>query len=417
MPSCTAKAVWCFILFFRLHDYLLCLICGFAALGISKVRPHCRPFSWTDPSISFPYAGAGTFPSWTLPIISILPGVVYILGEAARQFWPWHRRSMIMSRELCSEHKWPMMEDQRDGGATQDADVGHGGCDAASSLTFPSQSVHLPLSADRQGKIEVLVNRTPSFTSLDMNMREVQAGPQLGITASASRQLGSSGIPIINTHGGHTGSRESAAIADAVPSSAAGSVLCKPKVPYALAHPWQLFLFHAHIWCLTQAFSVIFAMLLVDLIKVYAGRLRPDFLSRLRREGYTPQSTEVDWCAVPKGGRVSFPSGHSSISFAAFVPFCFYALHSLRVFRRGGVSLWRILIGLTPLLLPIFMAVSRTRDNRHYFDDIVTGSAIGIASAVITVKATMTVDDRTGRLVPQLLYRERSNARGHQDED
>ncbi|TPP53285.1 PAP2 family protein [Leishmania donovani] len=322
MASCTVVALWRFIIFFRLHDYVLCLICGLVALGMSKVHPHCRPFSWTDPSINFPYAGAGTFPSWTLPIISILPVVVYILGEAARHLWLGRRRGAIMAREPCNQQKWLTMQGQRDGGggAAQNAGEGQSCCDSTSPLTFPSQSVQSALPAGRQGEIEVLVNSAP--LSANVETREAQVGSSTVTTALSNCQPGSLRTPLANTHDEHTG-------------------------------------------------NLAFALLVVNAIKVYAGRLRPDFLSRLRNEGYSPQSTGIDLCTA---------------------------------FRRSGVSLWRIFMGLLPLTLPIVVAVSRTRDNRHYFDDILAGSAIGIVSAVIAVSAIMVADARTGHLVPRILY-------------
>lgn len=414
MASCTVATLWRFSIFFRLHDYLLCLICGFVAFGLSEVRPHCRPFSWTDPSISFPFAGASTFPSWTLPIISILPVFVYVLGEVARHLWLGRRRGAIMAHELCKEPKRLDREGQRDGGggAAQNAGEGQSCYDAGVSVTFSSESVESRLLMNREEEIEALVSR--ALPPSDVETREAQVGSPTVSTALPNRQPGSLRTPFANTCHEHTGSRESAAVADALPSRATASAPCRQKAhTYALVHPWQRFLLHAHIWFLTQAFSVVFALMVVNAIKVYAGRLRPDFLSRLRNEGYSPQSTGVDWCAVPKEGRVSFPSGHSSISFSAIVPFCFYVLHSLRAFRRSGVSLWRIFTGLLPLILPIAVAVSRTRDNRHYFDDIVAGSAIGIVSAVIAVGATMVADARTGHLVPRLVHRYSSGARAH----
>ncbi|KAI5690984.1 PAP2 superfamily [Leishmania braziliensis] len=157
-------------------------------------------------------------------------------------------------------------------------------------------------------------------------------------------------------------------------------------------------------WVLLQAFSVALSVMIVDALKVYAGRLRPDFLSRLRNEGFNASSVGVDWCTVANEGRLSFPSGHSSAGFSAFVPLCFYVLHSLHAFRRSGASLWRILIGLTPLILPITVAVSRTRDNRHNFDDILAGSLIGIFTALVAVRATMVVNYGTGQLTPRFAY-------------
>ncbi|KAG5481013.1 hypothetical protein LSCM1_06689 [Leishmania martiniquensis] len=402
MPSCSVGAVWRFIFFFRLHDYLLCLICGFLALGVSKVRPHCRPFSWTDPSIDFPYGGAGTFPSWTLPIISVLPAVAYVLGEAARHCWLRRRSGGLLAHDPFTKHTWLFLENQRHNGDALGPSGAERRCfDVAAPPLASPKATRSPLSGNSQRKIEVVA--TEMLTLLKVEAQEMPNDSPATPVESPHRPLS---LPTsANAREGLTDNCHAPAAAQNSSLRTADNVPQKRTVRlYTLARPWQRFLLHTHMWVLLQAFSIAFSMLIVSAVKVYAGRLRPDFLARLRAEGFTPASVDVDFCAVPKDGRVSFPSGHSGISFAAFVPFCFYVLHSLHAFRLSGVSLWRIVIGLLPLILPITVAVSRTRDNRHFFDDVIAGSAIGIVSALIALKVIMAVNGCTGQLTPRFPY-------------
>ncbi|KAG5503620.1 hypothetical protein JIQ42_05842 [Leishmania sp. Namibia] len=404
MASCSFLEVWRFIFFFRLHDYLLCLMCSVIAAGVSKLRPHCRPFSWTDPSINNPYISADTFPWWTLPIISVLPAVVYVLGEAARHCWLQGSDGGVLANEPFAGHAELFLENRRNFGvgALCSAAERNGFHAEAPPLLSPN-TTRSPLSGKMQQKVEVGATEMPS--SLKVEAQELQSAFPETSVASPQGQLSSAHL-FGNARDGLSGNQ--GAPTEGLTSSfrTTDSVPAKRTVHiYILARPWQRFLLDAHMWVLVQAFSVAFSTLVVSGTKMYAGRLRPDFLSRLRKEGITPASIGVDICAVPKDGRVSFPSGHSSSSFAAFVPLCFYVLHSLHAFRLSGVSLWRIMLGLLPLILPITVAVSRTRDNRHFFGDVVTGSAIGILSAFLAVKAIMTVNACTGQLMPRFPYR------------
>lgn len=148
--------------------------------------------------------------------------------------------------------------------------------------------------------------------------------------------------------------------------------------------------FKAHVWSFGLAFSV------MNALKLYTGRLRPDYLARLAVHGFTadvpglpnPHTDPQFYCDLMakypslREGRLSFPSGHSSISFSIFTITALFFMAHLRPFARQG-SLTRLLLGLTPLLVPAFCAISRTRDNKHHFADILSGSLIGIASALL----------------------------------
>ncbi|KAG5508004.1 hypothetical protein GH5_07057 [Leishmania sp. Ghana 2012 LV757] len=144
---------------------------------------------------------------------------------------------------------------------------------------------------------------------------------------------------------------------------------------------------HINGWVLAHAWSIALAFALVNLSKLYAGRLRPDFLSRLEKEGITETSwatmTHDAQCQVAREGRLSFPSGHSGTAFSGYVPPCMYLMGLFRTLNGG--RLWLVTVSLLPLLLPIAIAISRTIDQRHNFDDILAGSICGSLCGVLSV--------------------------------
>lgn len=151
-------------------------------------------------------------------------------------------------------------------------------------------------------------------------------------------------------------------------------------------YPWL----RTHLWAVGLQFCI------MAVLKVYAGRLRPDYLDRLKAAGYVesmpqhpnPQTNPEFYCQLMdkfpdlREGRLSFPSGHSSTSFAVFVVLSCFCVAYLRPFARQA-SFTRLVICFCPLIVPTLCAVSRTRDNKHHFADIVAGSLIGIFSALV----------------------------------
>ena len=73
----------------------------------------------------------------------------------------------------------------------------------------------------------------------------------------------------------------------------------------------------------------------------------------------------------PNGGRQSFPSGHTSISFAA--------AEFMR--KRYGLE-----YGIPAYGLASFVAYSRVESNEHYAHDVIAGAGIGILSSYIFTK-------------------------------
>jgi diacylglycerol diphosphate phosphatase / phosphatidate phosphatase len=128
------------------------------------------------------------------------------------------------------------------------------------------------------------------------------------------------------------------------------------------------------------AASILSTSATVEGMKRVFGRLRPDFLSRC-----VPANGVCTGDKVFVGkGRVSFPSGHSAVSFCGLV-FLVLMIHTevrldfgsarLRRFTRGAVY-----AGL--LLAPLAIAASRVVDNRHFISDVVVGGMLGSAAAI-----------------------------------
>ncbi|RHW69102.1 phosphatidic acid phosphatase [Trypanosoma brucei equiperdum] len=170
-----------------------------------------------------------------------------------------------------------------------------------------------------------------------------------------------------------------------------------------------------NLWILSVVFAFFFSLGIVDVLKIYAGRLRPDFLDRLRREGFNATSSLVGVCDHAREGRLSFPSGHSSCAFAAFTPLTMYFLGLSRAFNSGPV--WRIILSMFPIYLAICVAASRTRDNRHHFSDILGGSVIGLVIGAFSVNIFFRVRSGEGYLVPRRLEPPRRRSGSPNDND
>ncbi|XP_018788002.1 PREDICTED: phospholipid phosphatase 5 [Bactrocera latifrons] len=128
-----------------------------------------------------------------------------------------------------------------------------------------------------------------------------------------------------------------------------------------------------------------------SLLKITVGRHRPDFFYRCFPNGIvvinnaTDSNGSLDYynCTGDlreiSEGRKSFPSGHASFSFVGLGFIAIYIaakLHALSA--RGRGQSWRLCVSILPLILAALIAVSRTCDYHHHWEDVVAGSLIGL---------------------------------------
>lgn len=122
-------------------------------------------------------------------------------------------------------------------------------------------------------------------------------------------------------------------------------------------------------------------LLITTGLKLIVGRPRP-FFRQICGE-FVPNTFKCtgDPAAVADA-RKSFPSGHSSLSFAVFV---YVALYMATRMRLSSVETRFKSIKLTLIFVPVFIAalvaVSRVLDFHHNYSDIVAGSALGACIA------------------------------------
>lgn len=145
-------------------------------------------------------------------------------------------------------------------------------------------------------------------------------------------------------------------------------------------------------WYVLPFSNLISTMIVTDLLKVFVGRPRPYFAAACTAyvSGSFSQCTGDP--ATVAEARKSFPSGHSSLAFSAAIYVACYLSSVLGVGvacdaqTRSAPRAWKIPVLLLFPLSACFVAASRTVDYHHNYADVVAGSLLGTAIAVVVAQ-------------------------------
>uniref|UniRef100_A0A8D8CUJ9 Uncharacterized protein T28D9.3 n=2 Tax=Culex pipiens TaxID=7175 RepID=A0A8D8CUJ9_CULPI len=143
-------------------------------------------------------------------------------------------------------------------------------------------------------------------------------------------------------------------------------------------------------WFKKYGRGLLLKLLVVDVLKIFAGEHRPHFLDTCRPnvvcEGseyiaqYTCTNTEERPYFIRDASK-SFPSGHSSVSvYGAIFMIWYLQCRTPKLRSSMAIPLCQMVLATWAM----FCSLSRIIDNRHHWWDVLAGAAIGAVTAFLT---------------------------------
>jgi len=153
---------------------------------------------------------------------------------------------------------------------------------------------------------------------------------------------------------------------DIVPTSVLFIVsLALPLVVIAIVQKSHRSPHDFHHATLTLVMTILLSTTITTALKYAAGRYRPNYDA--------VHDTDA---------KLSFPSGHSSCSFAGMTFLALYLTGKFRIYStEASSSFAKSVLVASPITIAMFISLSRTIDYHHNYSDIIAGSMIGIAVA------------------------------------
>ncbi|XP_019453112.1 PREDICTED: protein PLASTID MOVEMENT IMPAIRED 2-like [Lupinus angustifolius] len=165
---------------------------------------------------------------------------------------------------------------------------------------------------------------------------------------------------------------------------------------YAVLLPMLIFLvvyirrrdvYDLHHSILGLFFSILVTAVITEAVKNAVGRPRPDFFWRCFPDGKDVYDTFGGVIChgdknVVKEGHMSFPSGHTSWSFAGLGFLSLYLSGKIKAFDSTG-HVAKLCIVLLPLIFASLVGISLVDDYWHHWQDVFAGGLLGLVMATI----------------------------------